>query len=380
VKVALLTGHLSGLAGGFAAAVPGVAAAVRAAGAETHVVGLRDDHDRPGAARLHIAAPVTAVRAYGPRPLGWSPGLGRALASVGADLLHQHGIWMYASFEARRWRRRSRRPHVVSPHGMLDPWALGRSRWKKRLASDLFERANLAGASAFHATSEQEAMAIRAYGLRQPIAIVPNGVDTVPVAQTRREDSGRTLLFLSRIHPKKGLDMLLPAWAALERRHPAWSLAIAGGGETHHIAQYRRLAEASGAVRVRWLGPLHGPAKAEALRGADLFVLPTYGENFGIAVAEALAHGMPVVTTTAAPWEGLMTHGCGWWVDVGRAPLVAALDDAMGRERVELRAMGERGRAWVAEAFAWPRIGQQMVAVYAWLLGGGSPPSCVMTD
>ncbi len=145
----------------------------------------------------------------------------------------------------------------------------------------------------------------------------------------QRSDGRRTLLFLSRIHPTKALDRLLAAWVQLQSRHPDWRLVIAGRGEAAHVEEVKALAKTLGADRVEFPGPLFGDAKAQAYFGAELFVLPTHSENFGMVVAEALAHGCPAVVSRGAPWAGLETEGCGWWVDNSVESLVAALDAAM---------------------------------------------------
>ena len=187
----------------------------------------------------------------------------------------------------------------------------------------------------------------------------------------------RTLLFLSRIHPTKAIDRLLAAWAQLQTRHPDWRLVIAGRGEVAHVEEVEALAKTLGVDRVEFPGPLFGDAKAQAYSGADLFVLPTHSENFGMVVAEALAHGCPAVVSRGAPWAGLETEGCGWWVDNSVESLVAALDAAMHSPPEQLAAMGLRGRAWMERDYGWAAIGQKMDAAYRWLVNGGERPAWV---
>jgi len=181
---------------------------------------------------------------------------------------------------------------VVTPHGMLDSWARRRSYLKKRLARLWFEDAHLGGAACLRATAAMEAEHFRTFGLRNPIAIVPNGVE-IP-AEARAEPSSavvrRRILFLSRIHPKKGLPFLLRAWASIAHIRPNWELIIAGPEEVNHRAEMQRLAAELVAPRIVWLDGVQGDAKSDLYRSADLFVLPTHVENFGLVVAEALAH------------------------------------------------------------------------------------------
>jgi glycosyltransferase involved in cell wall biosynthesis len=195
-----------------------------------------------------------------------------------------------------------------------------------------------------------------------------------------RESGRRRLLFLSRLHPKKGIDFLLRAWAGLYRKHPDWELVIAGPDQLGHRRAMQALAADLGLSRVVWRDAVFGSAKTELYRTADLFVLPTHAENFGLVVAEALAHGVPVITTTNSPWAGLRRNDCGWWIDLTDAALSETLHDAMGTPSAALAAMGSRGRAWMERDFAWPVVAREMLAVYRWMLGDGAPPSCVLLD
>jgi glycosyltransferase involved in cell wall biosynthesis len=265
---------------------------------------------------------------------------------------------------------------------MLAPAALGFSRLRKRAFWALLQGPAIRDAACFHATSEQEYREIRAFGLSQPVTIIPNGID-IPATQGEcKAISGpeRTVLSLGRLHPKKGLDRLVHAWARVEARRPGWRLRIAGPAELGHDGELRGLVLGLGLQRVSIEGPIYGEAKSVAYRDAELFILPTLNENFGLTVAEALAAGIPAVATTGAPWAGLETEHCGWWIDHGVEPLVAALDQAMAMPRDALAAMGARGREWMARDFSWDRIGCDMLAVYRWLTADMPPPPTVRLD
>jgi glycosyltransferase involved in cell wall biosynthesis len=190
-------------------------------------------------------------------------------------------------------------------------------------------------------------------------------------------DSGRVLLSLGRIHPKKGLDRLIRAWVRVESAYPEWRLRIVGPDELGHASQLAALAAELKTQRVSIEGPVAGDAKTAAYREADLFVLPTLNENFGITVAEALAAGTPVIATKGAPWHGLAREGCGWWIDHGVEPLVATLAEAMDMERGVLRAKGAKGRAWMKRDFSWDRVAHDMLDVYGWLSSGSEMPGTV---
>lgn len=303
--------------------------------------------------------------------------LGRKAREV--DIVHNHSLWSMVNVAAG-WVVPGRRAKLVtSPRGTLSTWALGRSRGVKRVLWPLQRRA-LSRADLLHATSEVEFQEIRAQGFTAPVALVPNGIDLPNLPPSWPYTGVRTLLFLSRIHPTKGLDRLLHAWVELQARHPSWRLVIAGRGEEAHVQEVHELAKSLGVQRVEFPGPLYGEAKAQAYFGADLFVLPTHSENFGMVVAEALAHGCPAVVSRGAPWPGLQAEECGWWVDNSVQSLTAALDAAMQLPAEQLVAMGLRGRAWMARDYGWEAIGQKMDSAYRWLLTDGERPAWVKVD
>lgn len=301
------------------------------------------------------------------------------------DIIHSHGVWLPINYWTCDAGRRLGLPVVLQPHGMLEPWALMHKSLKKRAALAIFQRRDLEGAKIFIATAQKEYENIRLLGMKQPIAVIPNGVFSIPnesLEASKKEKAVfqdmHTVLFLSRVHPVKGLINLLHAWATVSPS--GWRLEIAGPNECGHldevIATVARLGIQSS---VEYLGEIEGEVKARAYGRADLFVLPTFSENFGVVVAEALAHGIPVITTRGAPWADLETFDCGWWVDIGVDPLVRALREGMALSDDERRAMGARGREYVRR-YDWDDIAQQTIDVYRWVLGQGPQPGCVRTD
>lgn len=289
------------------------------------------------------------------------------------DLIHLHGLWSPFLAVAALVARTNKVPLLISPHGCLDPWALNHKRKKKQLALMLYQWWVLRAAAMYMVTSEPECGSVRRLGLNQPVAIVPNGVDVPVHLEARRRADVRTLLFLSRLHPGKGLLDLVEAWATV--RQPGWRIVIAGGDEGGHRAEVESLIYQKGlASDFSWVGFVNGDAKQACFAQADVFVLPTYSENFGIAIAEALAHGLPVITTTGAPWPGLLTHRCGWWVEPGVPGITSALTQALACSPDELNAMGQRGRQWVADRYAWAKIGADAASAGAWLLDRSQPP------
>lgn len=310
-----------------------------------------------------------------------SPAHARALARAAheVDIVHNHSLWSMVNVAAGWVVPGKRAKLVVSPRGTLSSWALGHSRWRKRLLWPL-QRRVLARADLLHATSEAEYHDIRARGFQAPVVVIPNGIDVPPLPPRRPQDGLRTLLFLGRLHPVKGIDRLLDAWAALEAMFPEWQLVIAGKGESAHEEAIKAQAARLGLQRVHFPGPLYGEDKAAAYRAADLFVLPTHSENFGMAVAEALAHGCPAIVSKGAPWSGLEREGCGWWIDHDVPTLQAALTHAMAQSADILQAMGAQGREWMRREYGWMSVAQRMTAAYAWLLHGGTVPAWIQLE
>jgi glycosyltransferase involved in cell wall biosynthesis len=213
---------------------------------------------------------------------------------------------------------------------------------------------SLKQAVCFHATAENEYQEIRALGLQQPVCIIPNGID-IPDLSPEKVSHKRTLLFLGRIHPTKGVDYLLRAWHVVYRQFPEWELEIVGPDNEGYLFKMKRLASKLRLERVLFRGPLYGRDKERAYQRADIFVLPTHSENFGLAVAESLACGTPAIVTKGAPWEGLEKNNAGWWIDIGVEPLVSCLQKAMKLERGKLAQMGSAGREWMKREFSWKK-------------------------
>lgn len=298
-------------------------------------------------------------------------------ADAGA-VLHSHGLWLMPNLYPAWAARRTGSPLIVSPRGMLAPAALSFSRTQKRLFWMVAQRRALEMASCFHATSNEEAQDIRRAGFKAPIVLIPNGIDVPPAATLKPKNTPPTVLHLGRLHPKKGTDRLLDAWARLETSFPEWRLRIVGPSENGYAEALQSKARLLGLARVSFEGPLFGGAKTEAYSSAEIFVLPTLNENFGLVVAEALAAGTLVICSKGAPWAALTTTGSGYWVDHGPEALAAALYGAMSASADERAAMGLRGRDWMAREFSWRGVAEAMLSVYRWMNGQGGPPTCLI--
>jgi len=334
-----------------------------------------------------IANPKGYLRVFplgtGPRRLGRSPAMARWLADQASSgrvqLLHNHSLWMLPNVYPGRVAKSYALPFVVSPRGTMSTWAMDSGSKVKRFFWPILQKPALDAVTCFHATAESEYLDIRRLGFKQPVVIIPNGVDLLPF-HSKAPNEMRTLLFLGRIHPKKGLDMLLPAWRVLQDRFPDWELLIVGPDNGGYLGKVRELANDLDLRRVDFSGPLYGVEKLKAYSNADLFILPTYSENFGMSVAEALAAGTPAIVTHGAPWSGLATHKAGWWIETDLDALIASMQEAMVLDKQILAAMGRRGRDWMAREFSWGAVGKEMARTYSWLLGRGALPSSVIID
>ena len=249
------------------------------------------------------------------------------------------------------------------------------SKWKKRIVGSLIERPNLNHAACVIATAESEKLGIEQYGVKAPIEIVPIGIDAVAIDAARQDrqllekwglnPSKKTLLYFSRLTPIKGLDLLAQAWARLGQFHRDWQLFIAGPDDRGYATEIQDLygrTVTDGSVA--FSGPIYGAEKSILLKSVDAFVLPTRSENFGIAVQEALAAGLPVVCTKGAPWKVIADEGAGEWVEISADAICNGLRNVLSADDLTRRKMGEAGKRIVARDFGWPGIAKKLVAVY----------------
>ncbi|QXZ09312.1 glycosyltransferase [Comamonas sp. Y33R10-2] len=293
------------------------------------------------------------------------------------DVIHMHGTWspVFALVSYIIFLKKT--PLVISPHGCLEPWALQHRGGKKSLALALYQKKIFQKSSMMLATAKQELDSIRRLNIDVPVAVIPNGVD-FPKSTSQSTNLKKRILFLSRIHPKKGLPDLISAWAIVRR--PGWSVVIAGADEGGHINELYKQIDSLGLKEdFIFAGLVVGEKKENLFSEADIFILPTYSENFGIAVAEALVRGLPVITTTGAPWQDLESWQCGWWVNPGVESVAAALKSAMSLPKSLLNEMGQRGVSLVKEKYAWDQVGRSAIKTYEWILNKEKlvRPACI---
>ncbi len=367
-------------AGGLFFAVSSLCKALHARGAEVSVFGADRGFGEEDRA-VWNPVPVETYRAYG--PLGTSFRFRGMLEASGAQLVHQHGLWLDDQWAASQWQKRTGRPLVISPHGMLDPWALRNSAWKKQLVRRLFADESLRRTTCIHALCRSELESIRACGLRNPVAVVPNGVELPDLRpETAPADSQppvRRLLFLGRIHPKKGLRELLEAWSRTQAPwRSEWRLVIAGwddGGYEEGLKGFAREHGLAGSVE--FAGPCFGGEKDALLRSAGAFILPSFSEGLPMSVLEAWSYGLPVVMTGFCNLPEGFAAEAALRIEPTPQSIADGLDRLAALSRDERLAMGRRGRGLVEREFSWPTIAQRMLSVYEWCMAGGGLPSCM---
>lgn len=320
----------------------------------------------------------------------WSPELWNHCSRAAFDVIHSHCLWTDVHRLAGSLVRARKVPHLLAPCGHLQPSAMRRSWWKKLPCKILFQARALREASCLHAKSHTECEELRALGMNNPIAVIPNPVPPpCPSAGCNPADFKRRLglshdmriaLYMGRIHPVKGIARLVRGWARSDLPHDTWRLVLAGpdeGGYRKTIEE--EIARLGCADSIVFTGPLRDHAKWDAYAAADFFVMPSDFENFGLSIAEALLSGLPVITTTGTPWKVLAESGIGWWCEPTPEALARAIEEATRLPETERTRRGTAGKA-LAEPFRPEALAEQLEQVYRWLLGNTDRPNCVRLD
>ncbi|MDB4537632.1 glycosyltransferase [Akkermansiaceae bacterium] len=388
-------------------ALRGLADGLAARGLKQRVVGFTDREQVGGEwASYH---PKTVPRSS---PLGDLLFAGNDLEGVieEAGILHTHGLWTRLSVQVPKIACRRDMPWLVSPHGMLDQWALAHSAWKKKIAAVLFERNHLSGAACLHALCRPEAQSIRSYGLKNPVCVIPNGVELVNAENLKTgklKPEKKTLLFLGRIHPKKGLLNALRALSETLKTESGklniddWQFVIAGWNQGGHEAELKELAtelgirwadvrqsgEESSAFNVQFrefqllfVGPAFGVNKERLLRSASAFILPSFSEGLPMSVLEAWSYGLPVLMTDHCNLPEGFAANAALRIGTDVENIATGLSGLLHASASDLQALGDNGRALVERQFTWDQVAAQMKQVYDWILGGGGAPDCVFLN
>lgn len=390
MRVGLLTASISRNAGGLLESVRGLARALNQIGnVHVSVFGVKDSNTVNDIA-LWNGLVTTAHRVLGPDAWSYAPSLPKALVEANLDLVHSHGGWMYPSLVGLRWKRKTGKRHLITPQGMLDPWAVRHSRWKKIIVGVLYENAYLREAACLHAVCQAEAEAIRAYGLRNPIIVIPNGVDLSAADVTcgpaewaaALPNGAKVLLYLGRLHEKKGVKNLILGWSAVRRRSKAiadcWHLVIAGHGDPTVETQLRQLVvEQTVSNSVHFTGPQYGQKKLESYQQANALILPSFSEGQPMVILEAWASRLPILMTPQCNLPEGFIRRCALRVETNPMSIadgITALFEMSEEERVKF---GHRARQLVTERYQWSHIAKEVRKAYEWILDSGPAPDCL---
>lgn len=377
MKIVLLTSWLSRNGGGVSEAVRGLALACRSANADVTVLGLADKEWHRDAVQWQ-PVPIRAFEVSGPDGFGYARGLSQALCDLEPDLVHVHGLWMFPSLGSLLWSSHTGRPVIVSPHGMLDRWALQHSRWKKRLAN-VYEYWNLRRAVCLHALCEAESEAIRAFGLKNPVVVIPNGIlphGNFPLCRPPWDDHNgprKTILYIGRLHPKKGLVPLIQAWAAVSShaQENNWQLCIVGWDQDGYEVELRAIAKQLGVTAsLHFLGPVFGAQKHTCYSWADAFVLPSLSEGLPLTVLEAWSYKLPILITPQCNFNIGYDANAAVRIEADVASIARGFRTLFLMSDEQRHEMGRAGLALVDRYYRWEKIAAEMISVYDRAVGG----------
>jgi glycosyltransferase involved in cell wall biosynthesis len=402
MKVSFVTASVSREAGGLHEGVRRLAQSCK--GWDLSVLGPEDKFTSADLPSWHPVR-VRTARVFGPERFSYAPGLNSLLRQSDPEIVHLHGLWRYPSVAVSRWHRQTRRPYVVHPHGMLDPWAIKNAGWKKKIAGALFENKTLRQAACLRALCLSEAEAIRSFGCENLICIIPNGAD-IPTrsfsdAPWKRhlQPDVKILFYLGRLHPKKGLGNLIKAWAMVQneesgiKKSEEWVLVLAGwddGGHESELKELCRKLEVSfmdvrdsnskppTSNSIFFVGPQFGDAKSDSYHQADAFILPSYSEGLPMTILEAWAHEKPTVMTPDCNLPEGFEAGAAVRINTDPAEIFSGLERLFAMNSEARVKMGGQGLRLITEKFNWENVSSQLVEVSDWMLFGGTPPTTIL--
>ena len=305
--------------------------------------------------------------------------IAKYLAEERFDLIQIQSMWDLPYHKVMVEARRFGIPYIATPRGMLEPWSLSQKKWKKKLAWWLYQRNDVQKSVCVFTTAKMEADHVGNLGITTRKAVIPNGIETDSYpCKTSIDVVNKQVLFLSRVHVKKGIEILFDAWKLIHSEFADWQLFVVGNGEDEYIQSLENRVERLGLKdSIRILPPVFGNDKTRIYQESALFCLPSFSENFGLVIAEAMSCGTPVITTTNCPWDILNETNTGWCIDLSVDNLERAFREALSMSPAELYDMGQRASKLIFDNFDYRSVTRKTLRLYEWLLGGGNKPEFV---
>lgn len=309
---------------------------------------------------------VHDIPRYRPFSGVWKKAVVDLLDSVRPDIVHVNCCWTPDCAMIQRLAQKRGYKVVLTPHGMLEPWIIKRHYWTRKVpALWLYQKAAVQRADCVQATAESERDNLLKLGYNTNIKVVRLGIDAESIEMKRSWKKSRQILFLSRVHVKKGINFLVEAADVLRNELQGYKILVAGEGEADYVAEMKRMIADNGLLDiVQLIGGVYGDEKWRLFQTSDFFVLPTHSENFGLAIAESLASGTPVITTVGTPWNDLNSSNSGAWIEIGTQPLVETLRRFLSLSDEDLETMGKNGRKLIETKYSAKVMAEEMMEVY----------------
>ena len=324
---------------------------------------------------IHYTDPVTNAR------LGYMPKLSQTLRQLPLyDLYHVQGLWQYLGHNVTAFARKHHKPYVITLRGMLYPQALAHSAMIKKISLALYQRKDLQQAACIQATCIDEMKHYRALGFSNPVAVLPNPIETDGIIDRPIRQSDRLRIgYLGRVHPRKRIERLIYAFDALRNELQEAELLIIGADDKEYEAFLHNEVERLHLKNVRFTGFLTGTEKDEAIMSLSYLVVPSDFENFGNIVTEALVRGVPVIASKGMPWQELEEWNCGWWIDNDQQTIDQTLKKVIHISEPKRIQMGMNGKQLIQKNYAVNTLGKKMTQLYHWIIDGGPQPEFVYT-
>lgn len=329
--------------------------------AEVHIITHSSENPLPiDNCKMHY------VSGYNPLKGSFKIEVNKLLDVLKPDLVHVNCCWMPACSLVQKMAQKRNIKVVLTPHGMLEPWIIKRHYWTRKVpALLLFQKAAVKKADCLQATAESEKQNLLKLGYNSNIKIVKLGIDAESIAMKTSWKKTKQLLFLSRVHIKKGINYLIEAADILRDELQGYKILVAGEGDADYVASLKQQIMDKGLQDIiQLIGGVYGDKKWELFQTSDFFVLPTHSENFGLAIAESLASGTPVITTVGTPWNDLNSSNAGAWIEIGTQPLVETLRRFLSLSDEELETMGKNGRKLIETKYSAKVMAEEMMEVY----------------